>query len=116
MGTTTVDERTHPPVVEIGSFPIRIVSRIKSAAIHVELITEDQFPVFTLVIIRRMCVCVFRGVLINQAPVSRDQRDLARGIRAANIEHAESGEVMCSEVGNNGPTGAAYRTALQLPC
>jgi hypothetical protein len=72
--------------MQVHCLPIRIVSRIKGAAVRVELVREDEHPLVVGFIIRFLRVHIFWGVEINEPPISRDFSDLTGGVYTAKVE------------------------------
>jgi hypothetical protein len=93
--------------MKIDSFPIRIVSGIKGAAVGVKLITEDELHFLTGIVVGWDGVVLFIGVEVDKTPVAVHGWDLARGVDAADIEATKVRERMLGKEGNQGITSTA---------
>lgn len=71
--------------MQIDGLPVRIIARIKRAAIDIELVGKYKHQLF-VVHVRLLGVGFRGGVTIDEAPVSWNIGDLAGGIDATKIE------------------------------
>lgn len=80
--------------------PERIIARVECAAVLVKLVREDKLV--GLAVVTHAAVNLQRGIRVDEAREPGDQRDLASGIRAAEIEGAIVGLVALGVECDNG--------------
>ena len=66
--------------MHINSLPVRILSRIESSSIRVELVTEDELHLLST-LVRDFGVSICWSVLVYQAPIA-DARNLNNTTRS----------------------------------
>lgn len=65
--------------MEIYSFPVRIISRVESTSIAIELVAEYKFHIIFTIVIRLDGIHILRRVDIYETPLVNKTGDLAEG-------------------------------------
>ena len=76
------------PIMQVDCLPIRVIPRVESSPIGVELVREDKIPLLVGVRERRLSVRTLRCRNVNKTNVVRDLGNLASSICAAQVERA----------------------------
>jgi hypothetical protein len=89
--------------MQVDCLPIRVIPRVESSPIGVELVREDKIPLLVGIRERRLSVRALRCSSINKTNVVRDLGNLASSICATQVERAlccleSSGEMTVDRV------------------
>lgn len=105
--TWNVTYRT--PIMKIYSFPEWIITWIERPAVLVKLIWENKNQLF-VGNIALLIVCFLRSVLVDESKLVGEDRDLAGGINAANVEPAIEGWFLLQDICQNWETCWRYES------
>jgi hypothetical protein len=87
----------HTPIMQIDSFPIRIIPRIKAPTFGVELVTKDKVPLGAI-FDRSVRIRLGGRVAVDEAKVSRQFRYLSSRVDPAEVIPSQRARFLLAKV------------------